>query len=202
MDFKIMNCNLTSYNSVIGKEDYSIVSIVVFTGFFYFSAILSSRRNDSRVVWLIPRQWGTSSISRVKPNLSGWRRTSHYCVHRICYSSGGLFGCHAWHEKRGCDMLCFTYFDLQRLKLVFNFSYFRDLRHSPVWFLVCLSEEALWVSVVNLRDLTKKKTRRTQFFLQSESVGVDGIQPKPIFPLLTEHFLMKRSTDELEFTLD
>ena len=36
MDFKIMNCNLTSYNSVIGKEDYSIVSIVVFTGFFYF----------------------------------------------------------------------------------------------------------------------------------------------------------------------
>ena len=36
MDFKIMNSNLTSYNSVIGKEDYSIVSIVVFTGFFLF----------------------------------------------------------------------------------------------------------------------------------------------------------------------
>lgn len=119
MDFKIMNCNLTSYNSVIGKEDYSIVSKVDFTCFFFpFSAILSSRRNDSRVVWLIPRQWGTSSISRVKPNLSGWRRTSHYCVHRICYSSGGLFGCHAWHEKRGCDMLFFTYFDLQRLNQI------------------------------------------------------------------------------------
>ena len=125
MDFKIMNCNLTSYNSVIGKEDYSIVSIVVFTGFFYFSAILSSRRNDSRVVWLIPRQWGTSSISRVKPNLSGWRRTSHYCVHRICYSSGGLFGCHAWHEKRGCDMLFFYVFWPSKAQISLQFFLFQ-----------------------------------------------------------------------------
>ena len=57
------------------------------------------------------------------------------------------------------------------IKLAFNFSYFRDLRHSPVWFLVCLSEEALWVSVVNLRDLTKKKPDVLNFFF---TVGICG----------------------------